>query len=93
MLKVLLPANTEAHVVLGETLFSSWEPSRKFTQQDVKDVAAALISAGLGDATSQAIASRWALNWRGFEPERTPSGRQSRHQAGASWYEGEGQVY
>lgn len=89
---VTMPLGTEAYVTLGETLFSTWQPSAPITLEDVKQAEKNLMSAGLGDATAQAIAARWSRNWPEFSPLKMPRGRQKPFRT-ASWYEGKGQVY
>jgi hypothetical protein len=75
--QVSLPAGTEAHVCWGEIVFSSWEPSRRLTRQDVADVAEVLVAAGCGTATAASAARRWSKHWgEEFAPE--PGGRKPR---------------
>ena len=72
--RVSLPAGTEAHVCWGEIVFSSWEPSRGLTPQDVEDATEAFLAAGCGTATADCASRRWRCHW-GEEFAPLPGGR------------------
>lgn len=69
--EVALPAGTFAHICWGETLIGAAEPTRRLTEDDIREVAGILVEHGCGTATAAAFARRWS-NWWGkdFAPIR-----------------------